>query len=181
MATDEFAGAVEAGKKKPVSIDEGLLESINLDDLRLTENKKYMTVVSECSGLHASLLKYERDGKLGNYVENPSLIGDYLGKLRLNANQLFGFMNVYIDILSDLKREYAAKRQALYEERLAEPKGSPSAAEKHARELTREDEAKIDVINNNIDQVRNEYERYNGICMYLQSRMKEFNTERMVG
>lgn len=175
-------GWTEAGSTPSVKDTvETLLESINLDDLRLTENSKYGAVTTECQNLHKQLLEYERQGKLGNYVENPSLIGDYLGKLRLNANQLFAFQNIYIDIVSDLKREYADKRQDLYLTKLNEPKGSASAAEKHAREMTRRDEAKIEVVENTIQQIKNEYERYNGICMYLQSRMKEFNTEKVMG
>lgn len=178
-AQDEFANAVEAGTTKAAT--QGILESINLDELRLAESEKYNAITNKCQKVHRELLDYERQGKLGNYVENPSLLGDYLGKLRLNANQLFAFMNIYIDIQSDMELEYASKRQRLYEEKLAQPKATPSAAEKHARELTRMDEAKIKVIDNTIHQIRNEYERYNGICMYLQSRLKEFNTERMVG
>jgi hypothetical protein len=176
---DEFANAVEAGT--PQSATENVLEAIDLDELRLADNKKYQTITGECQTIHKTLLDYEKSGKLGNYVENPSLIGDYLGKLRLNANQLFAFMNIYIDILNDLEIAYAKKRQEMYEYQLNQPKGSPSSAEKHAREFTRVDEAKIKNIENTIQQIKNEYERYNGICMYLQSRMKEFNTERMVG
>lgn len=176
---DEFDNAIEAGTER--SATENVLDSIDLDTLRLTDNKKYVAITSECQTIHKQLLDYEKSGKLGNYVENPSLIGDYLGKLRLNANQLFAFMNIYIDILNDLEIAYARKRQQLYEEKLAEPKSSPSGAEKHARELTRIDEAKIKNIENTIQQVKNEYERFNGICIYLQSRLKEFNTERMVG
>jgi hypothetical protein len=78
-------------------------------------------------------------------------------------------------------QETAVKRQRLYEQRLALPKSSPSASETHARELCRIDDANVKVLENRISQIKNEYERYNGICMYLQSRMKEFNTERMVG
>jgi len=176
---DKFANAVEAGTK--VAVTQSMLDEIDLDELRLAENAKYNAITSQCQTIHADLLQYERTGKLGNYVENPSLIGDYLGKLRLNANQLFAFMNIYIDILNDLQVAYASKRQGLYTELLATPKGSASAGEKHAREMTRVDEAKISNIENTITQIKNEYERYNGICMYLQSRMKEFNTERMVG
>lgn len=168
-------GFVEAGARRVPT--ENLLETINLDDLRLVENKAYIKIVAECRTIHNDLLKNENTEA---YIENPALIGNYLGKLRLNANQLFGYMNIYIDILSDLQREYAAKRQGLYEVQLKQGK-SPSAAEKHAREMSRVDETTISVIENNIQQVKNEYERYNGICMYLQSRMKEFNTERMVG
>lgn len=172
---------VEAGKENEVEVVDNLLQTINLDDLTLSENKTYQKITSECQTLHADLLKYEREGKIGNYVENPSLIGDYLGKLRLNANQLFAYMNIYIDILSDLERQYAEKRQNIYEVTLKLPKSSPSGSEKHARELTRVDEAKIKTIEHNIQQIKNEYERYNGICIYLQSRLKEFGTERMVG
>lgn len=171
-------GFVEAGAKKANT--ESLLETINLDDLRLVENKSYIKIVAECKALHSDLLKNEGKDNAGVYIENPALIGNYLGRLRLNANMLFQYTNIYIDILSDLQREYAEKRQGVYTEQLMSGK-SPSAAEKHAREMTRVDETKVTVIENNIQQVKNEYERYNGICMYLQSRMKEFNTERMVG
>lgn len=170
----------EAGTKKPTKvIDETLLDTISLDDLRLTENNKYLTIVKECRELHKTLLRHEQSGKLGNFAENPSLIGDYLMRLRLNANQLFTFKNIYIDILSDLQREYAHNRQKLYESQLAAGK-SASAAEKHAREMSRVDESTIGVIENNIQQIHNEYERFNGICMTLQSRLKEFNTERIM-
>lgn len=175
----EFDNAIEAGTVKGAT--DAIVDTIDLDELRLVENKRYQSITSECQNIHKQLLDYERSGKLGNYVENPSLIGDYLGKLRLNANQLFAFMNIYIDILNDLEISVARKRQEAYEEKLKEPKGTPNAANNHAREVTRNDEVKIKVVENILQQIKNEYERYNGICMYLQSRMKEFNTERMVG
>lgn len=175
----EFENAVVAGTQQAVVSD--VLNSIDLDQLRLADNPKYQSITTECQLIHKELLDYEKSGKLGNYAENPSLIGDYLGKLRLNANQLFAFSNIYIDILSDLQLAYAHKRLKMYEESKNAPKGSASGAEKHAREMTRVDEATIKNIENNIQMIKNEYERYNGICMYLQSRLKEFNTERMLG
>jgi len=180
---DEFANAQEAGGNKPsgVQIDETLLDSINLDDLRLAENTAYQKLVADCAGKHKELLAYETQYGVKAYTDNPAVIGQHLGYLRLNANMLFGYLNIYIDLLSDLQRDYATKRKELYLEAFNAPKGSASGAEKHARENTRVDESKISVIENNIQQIKNEYERYNGICMYLQSRMKEFNTERMVG
>ena len=176
---EEFSNAVEAGSA--VAVTQSVLDTINLDELRLTDSKKYQAITSSCQQIHKQLLDYEKEGKLGNYVENPSLIGDYLGRLRLNSNQLFAFMNIYIDILSDMELEYARRRQNIFEDSLTKPKASPNSAEKLAVELTRVDKAKMAVVRNMIDQIRNEYERYNGICMYLQSRLKEFNTERMVG
>lgn len=147
---------------------------------RLENDPRYQEIVSGLRTLHGELLKLEKEGKLGNAIENPSLIGDYLGRLRLNANLLFSFLNVYIDVHSDLLVEYNTKRQNLYEESIKAGK-SPSAAETHAREGTRLEDTNVKVIENRIQQIKNEYERYNGICMYLQSRLKEFNTERIMG
>lgn len=177
---DEFAHAKVAGDDVSKATD-SVIDSIDLDQLRLAENKKYQLITSQCQQIHKTLLDYEHSGKLGNYVENPSLIGDYLGKLRLNANQLFAYMNIYIDILNDLMIAVEKKRQEIYEEALLLPKGSPNSAQIASRENTRTEAVKIKVIENTIQQIKNEYERYNGICMYLQSRLKEFNTERMIG
>lgn len=171
---DQDNGFSEAGAKSVST--KSILDTINLDDLRLVENKNYLKIITECKLLHNDLLNNENTEA---YIENPALIGNYLGKLRLNANKLFQYSNIYIDILSDLQREYAVRRQGIYIEQLMSGK-SPSAAEKHGREMTREDESKVSIIENTIQQIKNEYERYNGICMYLQSRMKEFNTERML-
>lgn len=145
------------------------------------ENPQYKAITSQLRTLHGDLLRMEQEGKLNNAVDNPGLIGDYLGKLRLNCNMLFAFLNNYIDVQSDLIKELAEKRQKLYEERLAQPKGTPSAAETHSKALTRVDEASLKIVENRIQQIKNEYERYNGICMFLQSRLKEFNTERIMG
>lgn len=140
-----------------------------------TNDPRYVELLKKLQTIHAELLKIDLK------VENPALIGDTLGDLRLGANQLFVFLNYYIDALSDLELACAQKRQTLFEAVMAEPKGSVNKAEKYAREMTRVDEAEIKVVSNRINQIKNNYERYNGICMYLQSRMKEFNTERMVG
>jgi len=175
---DEFSNAIIAGTLQ--GIEDTLLESINLDELRLNENTKYVSITQDCQKLHAELLKHEREGRLGNYAENPTLVGDYLAKLRLNANQLFAFENIYIEILSDMQLEFAKKRQALYAENLVK-KPSINAAEINAREMTRVDGAKIATVENCIKQIRNEYQRYNDICMFLQSKMKENNAERIMG
>jgi len=154
-------------------------KSKRLIDVNPENDPRYKAIQSQCRTLHAELLKIHMSGQ--PLAENPALIGDYLGKLRLNCNLFFSFLNGYIDTLTVLQGEYAIKRQNLYEQYLTMPKASPSGAETHSREKTRLDDANIKVIENRIQQIRNEYERYNGICMYLQSRIREFNTERMVG
>lgn len=156
-----------------------LISSINVNELRLTDNQKYQELLKNCNTVHKQLLQYESANKANSYVDNPSLIGEYLGKLRLNANMFFSYMNIYIDLISELELEYAKKRQAIYKEQLEQT--SVSSAEKYAREMTRIDEAKINTVKNSLNQIRNNYEQFNSICIYLQSRLKEFTTEKMLG
>ena len=137
------------------------------------KDPRYVEVTSKLASIHNQLLKMK-------LAENPALIGDMLGDLRLGANQLFSYLNIYIDALSDLQQAYARKRQSLFEERMLLPKASPSGSEGYAREMTRVDDSEIKIVENRIQQIKNEYERYNSIAIYLQSRMKEFGIERMM-
>ena len=148
---------------------------------KLESNENYKRIVTSLRAWHEDLLKLEVEGKLSNAVDNPGLIGDYLGKLRLNCNMLYSFLNNFIDVENDLIKELNEKRQFLYEQYLKLPKGSPNSAELHSKNMTRVDEASLKLVQNRIQQIKNEYERYNGICMYLQSRLKEFNSERIMG
>lgn len=178
MSTDGF---IEAGKNTPVEEAPKVTTAEVLSIPTLESNENYKNITSSLRSCHGDLLKLEQQGKLSNATDNPGLIGDYLGKLRLNCNMLFSFLNNYIDVENDLIKELNEKRQSLYEARLREPKGTPSAADTHSKALTRVDEASLKIVQNRIQQIKNEYERYNGICMYLQSRLKEFNTERIMG
>lgn len=142
-----------------------------------TAEQQYDELVGILRTAHAELLVMERDGKINASRDNPALVGDYLIKLRLHANMLFAFQNRYLDTLNEALRGTALKRQDMYETQLALGK-SENAAKNHADEMTRVDNANIKVIENKIQQLKNEYERYNGICISLQSRMREFDTER---
>jgi hypothetical protein len=146
---------------------------------KLQEDARYVQITNELRVHHKELLQLEREGRLKEVKDSP-LIGDYLTKLRLNVNLLFAFINNYLDVHSDLTVELAEKRQKLYIEQLEEGK-TPSAAETHSKQLTRVDEATVKVVENQMQQLKNEYERFNGICMMLQSRLREFNTERVMG
>ncbi len=107
-------------------------------------------------------------------------IGQYLGQLRLHANLLFSYMNTFIDLISDMELNYAENRKRLFMEALNET-DSPNKSESIAREKTRVLEAKIGMMKANLNQIRNSYENYNSICMYLMSRNKEFISERIMG
>ena len=146
---------------------------------KLHENERYVKITTELRLHHKELLQLEKEGRLKEVKDSP-LIGDYLTKLRLNVNLLFAFINNYLDVHSDLTVELAEKRQKLYEELIEDGK-TPSAAETHAKQMTRVDEATIKVVENQMQQLKNEYERFNGICMMLQSRLREFGTERIMG
>lgn len=175
---DGFEQAIEAGRSVKKTVQQ-TVEPVNISELRLEDNAKYQKILAECNAIHKQLLEYERENRANSYVDNPALLGEYLGKLRLNANLLFGFMNVYIDLISDLELEYARKRQKVYLEKLEET--SSSQAETYSREVTRVDDAKINAVKSILLQIRNHYEQFNSICIYLQSRSKEFISERMMG
>lgn len=161
---------VEAiGKKPEKSI---VVEDIEVADINPVNDPRYVAVTKKLRTWHGELLKE-------GFAENPALIGDYLGKLRLNVNLLFSFLNAYIDLLVDQNIEVANKRQNLYEEAIKLGR-SENASKNSSGELTRKDEALTKTIEYRIQQIKNEYERYNGICIFLQSRMKEFNTERIM-
>ena len=173
---DEFADVPEVKSKAPVAPIPAV-SAESQESFAATNNpindRAYMAILTELQGYHTELIK------MGD-IENPVIAGQYQGKIRLGANRLFAYMNAYIDLQADLNEEYSIKRQYLYETQLKLGK-SPSAADKHAGEMTRVLSANMAVAKLRVDQIRNEYERYNGIAIYLASRMKEFNTERMMG
>lgn len=145
----------------------------------MTREEQYQQTVSALKVAHGELLKLEQSGFADAVRDNPALIGDYLIKLRLNCNLLFAFMNIYLEVLSETQRNVAEKRQNAYEEQIKLGK-SPNAADNHASNITRLDGANVKVIENKLQSIKNDYERFNGICMSLQSRMREFDTERRV-
>lgn len=112
--------------------------------------------------------------------ENPARLAEELTTIRLNCNVLFLFTNKLYDLLNDEIGRVAAKRQLAYEEQLALGK-SENAAKNHSGEITRIDEARIKVIENTITQVKGEFNRYDGICMMLQTRMRGFDSEMRMG
>lgn len=141
------------------------------------QEEQLQSVTSILRVAHGELLKIERSGFDQAVRDNPALIGEYLMKLRLNCNLLFAFQNKYLTVLAEAIRGTAEKQQKIYESQLAEGK-TANMAKNHSGEMTRLDNANIKVLENKVQQIRNEYERYNGICMALQSRMREFESER---
>jgi len=135
----------------------------------------YVAILTKLQSYHVELLKIE-----DKLADNPVLAGEYQGKLRLEVNKLFAYMNAYIDLQVDISEDYARERQNLYETGLRSGK-TPSAADKHAGEMTRIKASNLQIAKFRVDQIKNEYERYNGIAIYLATRMKEFNSERMMG
>lgn len=146
----------------------------------MTDQSQYDNLNHELRTLHAALIKLQDEGKLSDARENAGLIGDHLMQMRLKCSLLMRFKNDMIDVHSKAAAEYAAKREEIYHTLRKEGK-TPSAAQDEARERTRMLEADVTVAKNNVNKVSNDYERYNPICLSLQSRMREFSTERMVG
>jgi hypothetical protein len=138
-------------------------------------DEDYVKIIRTLQGYHADLLK--TNDKL---ADNPVEAGIYQGKIRLEVNRLFAYINNYIDLQVDISEDYARERQTLYLAAIQSGK-TPSAADKHAGEMTRLLANNEKTAQMRVKQIQNEYERYNGIAIYLATRMKEFNTERMVG
>lgn len=141
----------------------------------------YIKLTKQLEIMHADLLRLEGEGKFANLSDVAGLASEYQRRMRLNVNMLYSFLNTYIDVLSDLEKEYAERRQALFVERLHQPKGTPAAAKAYSEEMTRVDAMTIKIVSNRIQQIKNDYERYNGICISLQSTMKAENAERIMG
>lgn len=146
---------------------------------KVQDNARYTALTKELKQKHAELLRLQAAGQLSQAKDSP-VIADYMMLMRLNCSQLFNFINGYLDVLTDLSQELAQKRQTIYIEAIADGK-TPSAAETHTKQMTRVDESVVKSVEYQIQQVRNDYERYNGICLGLQSRLRELNTERIVG
>lgn len=144
------------------------------------ENPRYKQITTELRQYHAELIKLEKAEKLRDAVNSPGIISDYLGKLRLGCSLLFEYSNRYIDVHSDLQKELAEKQQAIYVAGIQEGK-TPSGAETHAKAMTKVDAISIKIVENRMQQIKNEYERYNTITMYLMAKLKEYNTERFMG
>lgn len=170
-AGENFDDFVEAGDKQtPANHPDLVAKEINPYN-----DPDFNAVLKKLQLYHAELLQ-----KGDRLVENPIEAGNYQGKIRLEVNRLFAWTNAYIDLQVQISEEYARNKQSLYESGIKTGK-SPSAAEKHANEMTRIDSANLAIVKLRVDQIKNEYERYNGIAIYLATRMKEFNTERMMG
>ena len=135
---------------------------------------QYEQLSKELRELHKEIMKMESEG---NLVRDA---GDTLMKLRLRISYLMRFKNEYIDIENEAMKNYAAMRQEIYEAAILDGK-SHSTAQDIARESTRKDEAAVAIAKNDVRKIANDYERYNPICMALQSLIKEQNSERAMG
>lgn len=145
--------------------------------MALSREEQLQNVTSTLRIAHGELLNLERSGFDQAVRDNPALIGEYLIKLRLNCNLLFAFQNKYLQALAEAIRGTAEKQQGIYEAQLKLGK-SENMAKNHSGEMTRIDNANIKVLENKVQQIKNEYSRYDSICMSLQSRMREFEAER---
>ena len=140
-----------------------------------TNDETYVALLKRLQGYHLDLLR--EDEKL---ADNPVLAGEYQGKLRLDVSRLFAYMNAFIDLQVQVAEDYAKERERVYKEQLGLGK-SASAAVGHASEVTRIMASNVAIAKLRVDQIKNEYDRYNSIAIYLASRMKEFSVERMMG
>lgn len=137
--------------------------------------ERYKSILSALEGYRQELL-VDHD----KLADNPVKAGEYQGKIRLGVSDLITYMNEAIDRQIEASEEYAREKSRIYQAQLKEGK-TPSAAEKHATEMTRELNATVLTAKLRVDQIKNEYEKYSNIAIYLASRAKEFISERYMG
>ena len=138
------------------------------------DDPTYVKILEKLQASHVELMKLDRADP--NPVEMQRIMGD----LRIEVNRLFIYMNQYIDVQIEMAEEYANNRESTYIKSLTEGK-SPSAASKHASEITRVQDNAVGIAKLRLQQIKNNYERYDGLSIYLASRLKGINTEKMIG
>lgn len=137
----------------------------------LTENEPYQELLKKLDGIHQELKNGLR--------ENPAMLGEKLEQLRLEAGYIRPFVNAQFDILNDEMQTLAAKKKKLYDA-LRKSGKSENASKNHLSEWYRVEDVQIVVLQNHIKMMLGDYERFDAICMMMQSRLKEFTTERLM-
>jgi adenylosuccinate synthase len=134
-------------------------------------DEEYKRLLDKLSKLHVSILKED-------ILSNPVMTGEYMAQLRGYANFILPYVNRAIDEVNEADKKVSAERQSVY---LANTKQgmSPSAAEKDAREQTRVLDSEFEIAKRSVEKFRNDYKRFDTLVMTMQSRLKEFNTEKM--
>lgn len=143
------------------------------DRINPMDDQTYVKLLERLQKSHVELIKLDRTDP------NPVVMERLMGDIRIHCNRLFIYMNDYIDLQIKLSEEYANAREQLYVKQLEAGK-SPSAAEKAAVEMTRVQNNAVAISKLRLDQIKNEYNRYDSLAIYLASCLKSAQTERMM-
>lgn len=137
------------------------------------EDKTYVKLLERLQASHVELIKLDRTD------QNPVVMERIMGDLRIHCNRLFIYMNDYIETQIELMEEYAKNRENLYIQQLELGK-SPSAANNHAGEMTRVQANAVNISKLRLDQIKNNFSRYDGLAIYLASCLRSANTDKMM-
>lgn len=144
----------------------------------LEENENYQKIISDLKKAREQLTLLEEQGNLDR--DNAALIGDYLTRIRLHLSPLYDYDNALLDEINRKLRETDASQEKMYK-KLVESGKSENAAKNHSGEMHRVARGEIKILENHRKQIENTTDQYDGIVMSLQSRLKEFNMERIAG
>ena len=92
-AGDDFDDMQEAGAKSVPAETPDLFAK----DANPNNDPDYRNILKTLQGYHVDLLKIQ-----DKLADNPVQAGEYQGKLRLEVNKLFAYMNAYIDLQIDI-------------------------------------------------------------------------------
>jgi hypothetical protein len=133
---------------------------------------QYEKLLATLRSMHIEVLKKA-------VLDDPTLLGDYLVRMRGYAEFLVPYVNQALTAADEALMACETERDRIYKAAIAEGK-SQNAASTESKELTRLMDAKYEVARNEVKRRRNEYERFSNLCITMQSRLREFGVERLM-
>lgn len=134
--------------------------------------EQYTKLLTTLRSMHIEVLKK-------NVLDDPTLLGDYMVRMRGYAEFLVPYVNQALTEADEALIKCETERTRIYKEEIAKG-SSQNMAETKAKENTRMLDAEYEVAKNEVKRRRNEYERFGNLCTAMQSRLREFATEKMM-
>lgn len=134
--------------------------------------EQYNNLLATLRAMHIEVLKKA-------VLDDPTLLGDYMVRMRGYAEFLVPYVNRALTEADDALLKCETERAGIYNKAI-EAGESQNASAVKAKERTRLLDAEYEVARNEVTRRKNEYVRFSNICTTMQSRLREFNTEKMM-
>ena len=164
----------EEAKKPEVVTDVDMENELDLSAIPFQETamEQYNKLLETLRAMHIEVLKK-------NVLDDPTLLGDYMVRMRGYAEFLVPYVNQALSDADDKLMRCETERNRIYKEAIDAGESQNAAATK-SKENTRLLDAEYEVAKNEVKRRRNEYERFSNLCTTMQSRLREFGVERVM-